>query len=94
MRSFSVEKGLKSKLRKLRKRDKKAFNAVMSKIGQVVSSPDVEHYKNLRKPLQRFKRVHVAASFVLVFKYLKSKDLVEFYEFEHHDKVYASLPRE
>jgi len=90
---FSIEDKLKIKLRKLSKKDKKTYNSVMTKIEKIVSSQNIEHFKNLRKPLQGFKRVHITKRFVLVFKYLKSKDLVKFYELEHRDKVYESLPK-
>lgn len=75
-------------MKKLFKRDRKTYDAVMSKIEEIVSSPDVEHYKSLKKPLQDMKRVHIGKSFVLVFRYIKSEDYVKFYDFDHHDKVY------
>ena len=61
---------------------------LMKKIEEIIASGDIDHYKNLRKPLQNFKRVHIDAHFVLVFKYEKDKDIVYFYDFDHHDKIY------
>ena len=88
MHDFSIELGLKAKLRKLYKKDRKTYDTLMSKMDEIVTSDKIEHYKNLRKPLQRFKRVHVMKSFVLIFKYDKSKDSIEFYDFSHHNEVY------
>ncbi|MCD4740629.1 addiction module toxin RelE [archaeon] len=90
MHDFCIEHSLKSKLKKLYKKDRKTYEAVMVKMDEIVSSPDIEHYKNLRKPLQRFKRVHIMKSFVLTFKYEKSRDLVKFYDFRHHDDIYKT----
>ena len=90
MHKFSTEDKLKIKLKKLFKKDRKTYEAVMSKIDEIVSSPDINHYKNLRKPLQNLKGVHIMKSFVLVFEYDKSQDLVNFYDFDHHDKIYKT----
>ncbi|MCK4328011.1 MAG: addiction module toxin RelE [Candidatus Diapherotrites archaeon] len=90
MHDFAIEKRLETKLKKLHKKDGKTYTAVMAKIAEIVSSPKITRYKNLRKPLQDFKRVHIQKSFVLVFKYDQTKDLVKFYDFEHHDKAYKT----
>ncbi len=89
MREFSVEEGLRKDLQKISKRDKVMYEAVMKKIEEIISCPDVDHYKNLRRPLQEFKRVHIKGSFVLIFKYLASEDKVIFFELDHHDNIYG-----
>lgn len=73
-------------LRKLSKKDKTQFEAVISKMEQITQNSAHEHYKNLRAPLNEYKRVHINASFVLIFKIDKNKVLFRYYE--HHDKVY------
>ncbi|MEK6892230.1 MAG: addiction module toxin RelE [Nanoarchaeota archaeon] len=88
MREFSIEENLKKTLVKLSSRDKETYNALMSKMDEVLTCDDVNHYKNLRKPLQHLKRVHVKGPFVLTFKYLESEDKVLFYDFDHHDNIY------
>ena len=60
----------------------------MNKIEEVVNSPNVEHYKNLRYGLKDKKRVHVASSFVLVFSYDRSRDFISFLDYDHHDRIY------
>ena len=87
MREFSVEADLKDGLVKLLKKDRKTYESLMSKMEEILSCPDVNHYKNLRRPLQHLKRVHVGP-FVLTFKYVESEDKVVFYSFKHHDKIY------
>ena len=54
---------------------------------EIVFCSDVDTYKNLRKPLQRFKRVHIGP-FVLTFIYDKENDKINFYDLEHHDDAY------
>ena len=72
---------------KLKRKDKKTFNEVKKKILQISSSDKktIQHFKNLRKPLQDFKRVHIK-SYVLLFR-IKS-DTIVIEAFNHHDTVY------
>ncbi len=87
MREYNVEKKLKKKLSKLMKRDIKLYSAVLSKMDEIVCCSDVGSYKNLKRPMQRYKRVQIG-SFVLIFNYDKSEDSVTFFELEHHDDAY------
>ncbi len=88
MREFSVEEKLKKLLGKLQKRDKVFYEAVMKKMEEILTCADVDHYKNLKSPLQEFKRVHIRSSFVLLFKYLPSENKIVFYKIDHHDTIY------
>ena len=88
MREFSIEEDLKKELGKLLKRDRVFYDTIMKKIEEILTCPDVTHYKNLRSPLQEFKRVHVKSSFVLTFKYLTTEDKIIFYKLDHHDYIY------
>mgnify|MGYP003967151823 CR=1 FL=1 len=87
MYNFKLHKRLEKTLSKLFKKNKILYEQVWKKIDEVVNCFDVEHYKNLRSPLNKYKRVHVG-SFVLVFRYDKKENLVWFEAFEHHDFVY------
>ena len=88
MREFLIEEDLKKTLSKIFKKDKVLYNTIMKKIEEILTCEDVNHYKNLRKPLQDFKRVHIKSSFVLTFKYISSEDKVVFYKLGHHDDIY------
>ncbi len=79
---------MEAQLKGLLKTDRRLYEALLSKIEEIVSSPDVGHYKNLKAPLQSFKRVHVMKSFVLIFSYDKTQDAIKFHKLGHHDKVY------
>ena len=90
MREFSIENNLQKILKKLFKRDKTTYEAIMEKINEILTCPDVNHYKNLRAPLQCLKRVHVNGPFVLTFEYFSETDKVAFYDFDHHDGIYST----
>ena len=87
MREFEIKPELDKKLVKLSKKDKSSYEAIMNKIQEIVDSPNVEHYKNLRYDMKGSKRVHIG-HFVLVFSYNKSKDFISFEDYDHHDNIY------
>ena len=74
-------------MKKLSKKDKTLYEQLVNKIDDIISSEDIEHYKNLRYNLKDSKRVHIG-SFVLIFQYDKNTDIINFDDFNHHDKIY------
>ncbi|MBS3118959.1 addiction module toxin RelE [Candidatus Woesearchaeota archaeon] len=88
MRNFLIEDKLKKIIEKLHKKNPVVYEALMKKIEEILNCEDVEHYKNLHSPLQEYKRVHVGSSFILLFKYVKTEELVVFYDLDHHDNAY------
>ena len=86
MREFLIEEKLKRKLKKLCKKDKPLYNVIIKKIKEILICKDLNHYKNLKNPLQEFKRVHIKKSFVLLFKIKQNK--IVFYSLNHHNSVY------
>jgi mRNA-degrading endonuclease RelE of RelBE toxin-antitoxin system len=88
MREFEIKKKLEKILIKLYKKDRKLYGQIMNKIQEVVSSYEIEHYKNLRYDMRDSKRVHIG-HFVLVFSYDKKLDFLSFEYFDHHDRIYG-----
>jgi len=88
MYNIYFEEKLKKKLSTAFKKDRKRYKILMKKIEEIINSDDIGHYKNLRKPLQDFKRVHIDSHFVLVFRFEKRKNSIYFYDFDHHDEIY------
>ena len=86
MYSFDISEKLDKKLLKLVKKNRKQYEIIMKKAEEISSSP--HHYKNLRKPLQNFKRVHVDKHFVLVFSVDENKKKVILEDYNHHDNIY------
>jgi len=75
-------------LNKISKKDRLLYEQVLKKIEEVITSPDIEHYKNLRYDLKDKKRVHIG-SFVLIFEYRKNENKIIFVGFDHHDNIYV-----
>jgi YafQ family addiction module toxin component len=88
MHNFKVEKDLHKVLQKFFKKDKRRYEIIWKKIKQIISDSNIEHYKNLKAPLNNFKRIHLDMSFVLIFKYNKTEDKIYFYDLDHHDNIY------
>jgi len=75
-------------LYKLSSKDPALYNAIRNKVEEIKNSEYLDHYKNLRKPLQEYKRSHITTRFVLLFKVNKQNDKLIFRYFEHRDKIY------
>ncbi len=84
---YEIHPDLDKILTKLSKRDKVQFEAILKKIDEVLHSANINHYKNLHAPLQKFKRVHAYSSFVLLFRV--EGDVIIFRYYDHHDRIYS-----
>ncbi len=71
----------------LKLRGKEASN-VIKKIYQILNCENINHYKNLKNDLKDFKRVHINIHFVILFKLDKKSNIIYFYKYEHHNKIY------
>ena len=90
MFDFDLKDLLKTKIRKISKKDKKKVEIINKKIKQIVSCDhnSIDHYKNLRHDMKDLKRVHIDKHFVLTFKVDKNKNFILFVDFDHPDNVY------
>jgi YafQ family addiction module toxin component len=82
-----VSNELKKTLVFLKRRDNTMFRALEKKMMQIAASDplSIQHFKNLRSPLNDFRRVHLG-SYVLLFRI--EEDTIIFEAFEHHDLIY------
>lgn len=87
MYSLAVRPELDKKLKKLVKKNRKQYEIIMKKAGEILHNP--QHYKNLRAPLQHLKRVHIGGNFVLAFSVDENTKMVTLEDFEHHDRIYV-----
>jgi len=87
--NFDFSDELKDKINFLHKKDKKLLKELNKKIKQIVSRDNttIDLYKNCRKNLKDYKRIHVG-SFVLLFIVEKENNFIWFDKFEHHDDAY------
>jgi len=86
MYSYEVSEGLDKIFFKFAKKDKMLMKIIDRKILEIVLNPN--HYKNLRRPLQHLKRVHIGKSYVLCFSVDEVRKVVVFEVFGHHDRIY------
>lgn len=87
MYEYEIHPRLDKKLSKLSKKDPAQFEAILKKIQDIIESTNLNHYKNLKKPLQKYKKVHVYSSFVLLFN-IKNNTII-FSDYDHHDVIYS-----
>ncbi|MDY9928160.1 type II toxin-antitoxin system RelE family toxin [Methanosarcina sp.] len=71
---------------KLAKKDKKQVEIIFCKVNEVLQDP--HRYKNLRSPLNHWKRVHIDSHFVLIFSVDEKEKIVILEYYGHHDDVY------
>lgn len=90
MYTYEISKNLERVLFKLIQKNKKQYLAFKKKAKAVTLCDNVDHFKNLRYPLQKYKRVHINKSFVLIFSVDKNKKHIVFEDLEHHDKIYKT----
>ena len=86
MYTFEIREHLDRIFHKIGKKNQKQLDTIYKKIAEVVENP--QHYKNLRKPLQHLKSVHIDKSFVLLFSVDERNKKIVFEEFDHHDRIY------
>ena len=90
MFNFDVSDGLKLKIKKLVKKDKKKVEIINKKIKEIITndSESINRYKNLKYNLKEYKRVHIDKHFVLTFKVDLPSNFILFTDFDHHDNIY------
>lgn len=86
MYSLKIDEGLLKKLEKLSKKNKKQAEIILKKTEEIVKDP--HRYKNLRAPLNNWKRVHIDKHFVLTFSIDEKTKTVILEDYDHHDNIY------
>ena len=86
MYALDIKPELDEKLSKLVKKNRKQYEIITKKVQEILQNP--QHYKNLRAPLQDWKRVHIDKHFVLSFSVNETTKTVTLEDFDHHDNIY------
>ena len=86
MYSLDISPELDKKLSKLIKRNRNQYEIIIKKAEEILQNP--QHYKNLKAPLQSWKRVHIDKSFVLAFSVDENTKTVRLEAYDHHDDIY------
>ena len=71
---------------KLAKKNPKQMKIIDKKVQEIIKNP--HRYKNLRVPLNNWKRVHIDNHFVLAFSVDEEKKIVRLEDYDHHDHIY------
>ena len=87
MYSLDIKPELMKKLEKLSKKNKKQVEIILKKADEIVINP--HRYKNLRLPLNRWKRIHIDKHFVLTFSIDEETKTVILEDYDHHDVIYS-----
>jgi len=86
MYSYELRKSVEKIFFKLARKNPKQLEIIEKKIKEVVQNP--QHYKNLKRPMQHLKRVHIDKSFILLFSVDEARKTVIIEDYDHHDKIY------
>ena len=86
MHSYELRKSVEKIFFKIAKKNPSQLLIIERKIEEIRQNP--QHYKNLRKPLQHLKRVHIDKSFVLVFSVDENRKHIIMEDYDHHDNIY------
>ena len=86
MYSLYIKPELSKLFEKLSKKNKAQLEIIFSKVDEILENP--HRYKNLRAPLNNWKRVHIDTHFVLTFSIDEVNKRVILEDYDHHDKIY------
>lgn len=70
----------------LSKKNPKQLEIISKKVEEI--SQDPHRFKNLRYPLNNWKRVHIDKHFVLTFSIDEKTKTVVLEDYDHHDNIY------
>ena len=83
---IDIRPSLKKKLIKLALKSPKQAEINAKKSEEIVLDP--HRYKNLRWPLNHWKRVHIDKHYILTFSIDEKTKTITLEDYNHHDKIY------
>ena len=86
MYNIAIKPALDKTFLKMSKKDPKILKIIYKKIEMIAINP--HRFKNLRVPLNDWKRVHIDRNFVLAFSVDEKTKTVILEDFDHHDYIY------
>ena len=90
MFTYNFSDKLRKKVSKLAKKDRILALVFKRKLQEVIShdSTTIDMYKNLKSPMQIYKRIHLTDQFILLFHIDKNNNHIVFMDIAHWDTVY------
>jgi YafQ family addiction module toxin component len=86
MYTLQIRPKLEKEFAKLARKNQKQIDIILKKTEEILENP--YHYKNLRSPLNSWRRVHIDDHFVLCFSIDEANEKVILEDYDHHDKIY------
>jgi mRNA-degrading endonuclease RelE of RelBE toxin-antitoxin system len=86
MYSVSFKPDLWKEFLRLNRKDPKQFRILMKKVDEILKDP--HRFKNLRAPLNDWKRVRIQNKFILTYSVDEESRVVTLELYEHRDRVY------
>ena len=86
MYQLAMRPSLQKKLVKVGVKNPKQAESIVKKSEEIVIDPN--RYKNLRAPLNHWKRVHIDKHFILTFSIDEDTKTIILEDYNHHDKIY------
>jgi YafQ family addiction module toxin component len=83
---LDIKPSLMKTFRKIAKKDPRKVEIIMKKVDEILRNP--HRYKNLRSPLEDWKRIHVDKHFVLCYSINEEEKVVTLEDYDHHDNIY------
>jgi len=86
MYSLKIKEELDKTFSKLAKKDTTKLQIINKKIKEILKNP--QRSKNLKAPLNNWKRVHIDSHFVLTFSVDETTKIITLEDYDHHDNIY------
>ncbi len=89
MFSYNISDVLKQKLEKLCKKDKILAQIFYKKVQEIISrdKKSINAYKNLKSPLNQYKRTHLTDNYILLFAV--EKNHIVFVDIRHWEDLFG-----
>ena len=89
MFKYDIHDTLRAKLDKIAKKDKVLASIFYKKAQEIINRDEktVNAYKNLRSPLNEYKRIHLTGNYILLFSV--KGDRILFFDIRHWDDVFG-----
>lgn len=87
MFTYDISDVLRKKLEKIGKKDKVLAQIFYRKVEEIILRDSLDCYKNLRSPLNSYKRIHLTSNYILLFA-VTGKHVV-FVDIRHWDDVFG-----
>jgi YafQ family addiction module toxin component len=92
MYSIIIKSSLDKILKKLFNKNREQYEMLIKKVDEISNcdSDSINHYKNLKFPMNHLKRVHIMKSFVLTFSVDEKNKTITLEDYDHHDNIYKN----